>query len=159
MHNQTQNILQALNEAEYLYHRLVLLVGEAGSGKTTVLQEVCNEIGITPINLNLELSQLMLDMTAKRRTLQLPKILEEMVNNTDGKTIAIDNIEILFDVNLQQDPLRLLQKISRNKNIIVSWNGIVKNSKLLYAVPGHPEYRSYDKSDLFIIPMQKTNKF
>ena len=159
MHNQTQNILQALNETEYLYHRLVLLVGETGSGKTTAMQEVCSEVDITPVNLNLELSRLMLEMTAKQRTLQLPKILEEMVNNTDGKTIAFDNMEILFDVNLQQDPLRLLQKISRNKNILVSWNGIVNNGKLMYAVPGHPEYRSYDKSDLFIIPMQKTNEF
>jgi hypothetical protein len=159
MNGQTQNTLQALNETESLYHRLVLLVGETGSGKTTVLQEVCNEIGITPVNLNLELSRLMLEMTAKKRTLQLPKILEEMVNNTDGKTIAIDNLEILFDINLQQDPLRLLQKISRNKNIIVSWNGIVNNGKLMYAVPGHPEYRSYDKSDLLTIPMQKQNNF
>ncbi len=40
MHSQTQNILQALNETECLYHRLVLLVGETRSGKTTVLQEV-----------------------------------------------------------------------------------------------------------------------
>jgi len=159
MHNQTQNILQALKETEYLYHRLVLLVGETGSGKTTVLQEVCNEIGITPVNLNLELSRLMLEMTAKQRTLQLPKILEDLVHKKDEKTIVIDNIEILFDVNLQQDPLRLLQKISRNKNIIVSWNGIVNNGKLMYAVPAHPEYRSYDTSDLFIIPMQKTNNF
>ncbi len=159
MHSQTRNILQALNQTECLYHRLVLLVGETRSGKTTVLQEVCNEIAITPVNLNLELSRLMLEMTAKQRTLQLSKILEEMVNSTDDKTIVIDNIEILFDVNLQQDPLRLLQKISRNKNIIVSWNGIVNNGKLMYAVPGHPEYRRYDKSDLFIIPMQKMNKF
>ena len=159
MHNLTQNILQALNETEYLYHRLVLLVGETGSGKTSVLQEVCKKLGMALVNLNLELSRLMLEMTAKQRTLQLPKILEDLVHKKDQKTVVIDNIEILFDINLQQDPLRLLQKISRNKNIIVSWNGIVNNGKLLYAVPGHPEYRSYDKSDLFIIPMQKPNNF
>ncbi len=159
MNNQTQNVLHALSEMEYLYHRLVLLVGETGSGKTAVLQEICDKLGITLVNLNLELSQLMLEMTVKQRTLQLPKILEDLVNKKAGKTIAIDNIEILFDVNLQQDPLRLLQKISRNKNIIVSWNGIVNNAKLMYAIPGHPEYRSYAKSDLFIIPMQKTNNF
>ena len=159
MHNQTQNILQALNETEYLYHRLVLLVGETGSGKTSVLQEVCKKLGMALVNLNLELSRLMLEMTAKQRTLQLPKILEDLVHKKDQKTVVIDNIEILFDVNLQQDPLRLLQKISRNKNIIVSWNGIVNNGKLMYAVPGHPEYRSYGTSDLFIISMQKQNNF
>ncbi len=159
MKSQTQDVLHALDDAKFLYHRLVLLVGETDSGKTTVLQDVCRQLGIAPINLNLESSKLMLEMTAKQRTLQLPKLLEDMVSNNDEKTIAIDNMEILFDVNLQQDPLRLLQKISRNKNIIVSWNGIVSNAKLMYAVSSHPEYRNYDSSDLLIITMQKTDNF
>ncbi|HIE29395.1 TPA: BREX-3 system P-loop-containing protein BrxF [Candidatus Poribacteria bacterium] len=103
MNSQAQDVLQTLNATECLYHRLVLLVGETGSGKTTVLQEVCRQLCITPINLNLELSKLMLEMTAKQRTIQLPKLLEDMVSNNDEKTIAIDNMEILFDVNLQQD--------------------------------------------------------
>ncbi len=153
MKNQTQNVLHALSETEYLYHRLVLLVGETGTGKTTALLDVCHQLGITKVNLNLELSKLMLEMTAKQRTLQLPIILEDLLKYDEKKTIALDNIEILFDVNLQQDPLRLLQKISRNKNIIVSWNGSVNNTKLMYAVPGHPEYRSYDRSDLLIVTM------
>ena len=64
--------------------------------------------------------------------------------------ILLDNIEILFDVALKQDPLRLLQGLSRNKTIIASWNGSIDKDSLTYAVPGHPEYRRYSSRDLLI---------
>ena len=38
-----EKIKRSLQAAEGLYHRLVLLVGETGSGKTDVLREVANE--------------------------------------------------------------------------------------------------------------------
>lgn len=158
MNSPTQNIIQALNEAECLYHRLVFLVGGVGSGKTIILQGVSRQLDVQLINTNLELSKLLLEMTAKQRTLQLPKLLENLASGS-GKNIVLDNIEILFDVDLQQDPLRLLQRISRNRKIIVSWNGIVDNGKLIYAAPGHPEYRSYDATDLLIVSLQDTNTF
>ena len=66
-----------------------------------------------------------------------------MINEIKENTILLDNIEILFDVALKQDPLRLLQGLSRNKTIVVSWNGSIENDFLTYAVPGHPEYRRY----------------
>ncbi|HIP38622.1 MAG TPA: BREX-3 system P-loop-containing protein BrxF [Desulfocapsa sulfexigens] len=151
MNSQIQNVLQTLNEAKYLYHRLVLLAGETCSGKTTILQEICNKISTTPVNLNLELSEQLLELTAKQRTLQLPRLLEDLASDK-GQTVILDNIEILFDVDLQQDPLRLLQRISRNRNIVVAWNGRAANNKLIYAEPGHPEYRSYAATDFLIVP-------
>ena len=43
-------IRRSLHAAEGLYHRLVLLVGEAGSGKTGVLRDVAEEFGTSVIN-------------------------------------------------------------------------------------------------------------
>jgi hypothetical protein len=37
--------------------------------------------------------------------------------------VLLDNIELLFDVHLKQDPLRLLQGLSRNKTVVATWNG------------------------------------
>ncbi len=150
--NPALKILQALNEAERLYHRLVLLVGGVGSGKTTILQDVSKQLDVKLINTNLELSKLLIEMTGKQQTLQLPKLLENLVNCGE-KNIVLDNIEILFDVTLQQDPLRILQTISRNRNIVVSWNGFVENGKLIYAEPGHPEHKSYAAANLSIISL------
>ena len=70
--------------------------------------------------------------------------------------MVLDNLEILFDKDLQQDPLRLLQGISRNRAVVASWNGIMNSGRLLYAETGHPEYRSYDSVDALIVGMDGT---
>jgi len=133
-----------------LYHRLMIVTAPTGSGKTRTLQEVQQRTSAPLINVNLELSRRMLDLTERQRALQLPRLLGEIVNDIEGDITLLDNIEIIFDVALKQDPLRLLQGISRNKTIIASWNGSVDNDSLTYAVPGHPEYRRYSSRDLLI---------
>ena len=138
-----EQVLCKIGPISELYHRLMLVVAQAGSGKTRALQEVHQRISAPLINVNLELSRLMLDLTERQRSLQLPRLLGEMIDEIKENTILLDNIEILFDVALKQDPLRLLQGLSRNKTIVVSWNGSIENDFLTYAVPGHPEYRRY----------------
>ncbi len=152
MHDKIKRSLQA---AEGLYHRLVLLVGEAGSGKTCVLREVAEEFGSSVINVNMELSGELLDLTAKQRSLRLPGILDQIADQTQPP-VVLDNLEILFDKDLKQDPLRLLQGISRNRAVVASWNGTMKSGRLLYAETGHPEYRSYDSVDALIVGMDGT---
>ena len=115
-------IKRSLQAAEGLYHRLVLLVGKAGSGKTCVLQDVAENFGTSVINVNLEISSELLELTGRQRSLKLPEILDRIVDK--AKTpVVLDNLEILFDEGLQQDPLRLLQSISRNRSVVASWNG------------------------------------
>ncbi len=46
-------IKRSLEAAEALYYRLVLVVGEAGSGKTSVLQEVAADLGTDVVNVKL----------------------------------------------------------------------------------------------------------
>lgn len=148
-------IKRSLEAAKGLYHSLVLLVGETGSGKTVILREVAKELDASVINVNLILSGELLNLTKKQRALRLPDILDQIVNNAQSLVI-LDNLEILFDRNLQQDPLRLLQSISRNRIVLASWNGAMKSGRLLYAEPGHPEYRIYETTDALIVVMDGT---
>ncbi|QAZ66810.1 BREX-3 system P-loop-containing protein BrxF [Solidesulfovibrio carbinolicus] len=145
-------IKRSLLSAEGLYHRLVLLVGEAGSGKTGVLREVAEDFGSSVVNVNLSLSSELLELTARQRSLRLPSILDQIVDQAQSP-VVLDNLEILFDKDLQQDPLRLLQGISRNRVVVVSWHGTIDSGRLLYAETGHPEYRSYDSVDALIVSM------
>ncbi|TIW29362.1 MAG: BREX-3 system P-loop-containing protein BrxF [Mesorhizobium sp.] len=148
-------IMQSLGQAENLYYRLVLLVGESGSGKTAALRTVAGELGADVINVNLALSAKLIERTERQRTLHLSALFGGIVE--EAGTVALDNIEILFDHGLRQDPLRLLQSVSRNRCVIASWTGAVTGSKLTYAESGHSEYRSYDNADALIVNMNKSS--
>ena len=55
-----------------------------------------------------------------------------------------NNIELLFATELAQDPLKLLQSLSRNRTIVAAWPGNFDGAALTYAEPGHPEARRTD---------------
>jgi DNA polymerase III delta prime subunit len=149
------NIKRSLNEVNEMYHRLVLLTGESGSGKTNVLHKLADDLGTSVININLALSHELLDLTTRQRSLRAASILDQIVDKA-GSPVVLDNLEILFDRELKQDPLRLLQGISRNRSVVASWNGIIDSGRLLYAEPGHPEYRCYEQVDALIVGMEGT---
>ena len=150
-----EKIKQSLRTAEGLYHRLVLLVGESGSGKTQLLREFSGEIGSEVININLLLSAELLGLSEKQRMLHLSEILDKIVD-TKQVTVVLDNIEILFDQRLKQDPLKLLQLMSRNRSVIAAWNGKIEQGRLVYAETGHSEYRQYDGRELLFVAMDGT---
>ncbi len=143
-------IIRKVNQAAELYHRLLLVVAPLGAGKTSALYDVRDRTGAPLVNVNLELSRQMLELTERQRTLQLPRLLWEIVGNFDGEMILLDNMEVIFDVSLQQDPLRLLQRLSRNKTVVAAWNGTITRNDLTYAVPGHPENRRYPILDFLV---------
>ena len=149
-------IMQKVRPAAGLYNRLVLVVAPAGAGKTTALQDVRNRTGVLLVNVNLELSRRMLELTERQRVLQLPRLLQEIISDGGDEAILLDNIEIIFDINLQQDPLRLLQGLSRNKTVVAAWNGTIVDDYLTYAAPGHPEYRRYPMRDFLVVSPEMT---
>ena len=145
------SVIKKIGQAAELYHRLVVLVAPVSSGKTAALQDVHDRTMAPLINVNLELSRLMLDLTERQRALQLPRLLADIVNAHTTDVVLFDNIEILFDVSLKQDPLRLLQNLSRNKTLVVAWNGSIEGGYIIYAAPDHPEYKRYPLRDLLVV--------
>lgn len=143
-------ILEAIKQVSTAYHRLIILVGENGSGKTKIIRKIGSNLDAPVLNLNLLLSNELLELSVRMRAARIESILQDIVGEHNSDIMLFDNIELLFDAELQQDPLRLLQGISRNCTIISTWNGYVKDDHLLYAEAGHPEFRSYPISDLII---------
>lgn len=149
-------VRRKVDGARDLYHRLILVVGPAGSGKTSALQDVSASLSAPLVNVNLELSGRMLSLSERQRTLQLSRLLGEIVRETEGELVLLDNLEILFDIHLKQDPLRLLQGVSRNKTVVATWNGAVVDGHITYAVPDHPEYRRYAIRDFLVARVDAT---
>ncbi|MFO7866377.1 MAG: BREX-3 system P-loop-containing protein BrxF [Candidatus Aminicenantes bacterium] len=152
----SEQIMCKMDEAAEQYYRLILVVAPANSGKTTAFRDVRDRTGAPLVNVNLELSKRMLELTERQRILQLPRLLQEIVRNSGGKMILLDNIEVIFDVELKQDPLRLLQGLSRNKGVVAAWNGTIVENSLTYADPNHPEYRRYPVRDFLVVTPERT---
>ncbi len=144
-------IVSGATEAAGLYHRLVLVVGPARTGKTSALRTATEAAGWPVLNLNLQLSERLLELTKRQRAISVSRLVDDIVGSVGGDTAALDNVELLFDPELAVDPLRLLQGISRDRTLIVAWPGETDGTNLTYARPGHPEARRYDRPDAIIV--------
>ncbi|MFI5454908.1 MAG: BREX-3 system P-loop-containing protein BrxF [Isosphaerales bacterium] len=143
----------AIQHAASQYYRLVVLAGVPGSGKTTALQSMAQKLGCQLVNVNLELSKRLLELTRTQRSRQVERLLKEVIAAVFGDVVLLDNLEILLDTGLEVDPLRLLQLISRNRTIVASWNGSFQGGTLTYAEPGHPEFIQFKQIDAVVIPI------
>ena len=150
--NAEQKIKEYLESMEGLYYQLILVVGQSGTGKTNLLQNIARKFNKSLININLTISKEYMELTKKQRKLEVAKTLDKIVGKSDG-IILLDNIEILFDNDLEQNPLRLLQGLARKRKIVASWGGMYKDGKISYAEPWHHEYRKYDAKDILIVDL------
>jgi len=152
-----KQILVRLSGVSDIYNRLVLVVGPAGSGKTSALRALAAQEDRPLISMGVELSRRLLDLTERQRVLQLPRLLEEIVLEKGPEPTIFDNTEILFNPVLKQDPLRLLQSLSRNRTIVASWLGTVAGTQLTYGTPEHPEFRRYATEGLLLVDLEDSS--
>ena len=146
------DIVAKAGHAAEIYHRLVLVVGPSGTGKTAAMEAVRDRLGVPLINVNLALARRMLDLTERQRRLRLARLLDEIAGK--HPLVLLDNSEMLFDVSLAADPLRLLQGLSRNRTVVATWNGVDADGWLSYATPDHPEHRRYSSRELLVVSAQ-----
>jgi ABC-type branched-subunit amino acid transport system ATPase component len=151
-----ESVLRAVKQARGLYHKLVLLIAPTGAGKTFVLNDVHAQTGAPLVNVNLELSRHMLELTERQRALQLPRLLAETIAPSITDLVLLDNVEVLFDVSLKQDPLRVLQGLSRSRTVVATWSGSIVGENLIYAMPDHAEYKKYPMRDFITVRMETT---
>ena len=133
------------------YHRLLLIVGPIGSGKTPILKALCQQQHVPYLNVNLALSQRLLDLTDKERPLRVRRLLADVIDEQAADIIALDNLELLFDPTLHQDPLVCLQALSRNRTLVAACGGNYEGGVLTSPEPGPPAYRRYDRPEALIV--------
>ena len=146
--------MHKLGQTTNLYYRLLLVVTPPGGGKTTVLQEIRDKTGAPLIKVSLELSRRLLGVAERQRPHRVQRLLELMVAESDASVVLLDNIEILFHIALQQDPLRSLQTLSRSRTVAATWTGSIEDGYIEYARPGHPEHRRYPVEGILAVTVE-----
>jgi hypothetical protein len=143
-----QDVLPRTQDA---YYKLILAVGPARTGKTAALSNLAAQHNWPRLNVNLRLSEKLLDLTRRQRAVRVASILDDTIRDEGSEIVLLDNLELLFAEELAQDPLRLLQLLSRNQTIVAAWPGNFDGTSLTYAEPGHPESRRYTTPQAVIV--------
>jgi hypothetical protein len=146
-------ITSAITQAGARYHKVVLVVGGPGSGKTALLRSLSDQLHIPLLNLGLELSKKLLSLTLRERKLKASDIIADLLDAQESQRLAVDNTEIIFDPSLMLNPQGLLQSISRTRLLIWSWNGGVEEGHITYAYPGHPEYQRIPSAEMTLVAL------
>lgn len=147
----TNQLLQKIEDVTGLYYRLILLLMEPNANQRMPVNILEDTLQCGIVNVNLEISRLMLPLTTRQRALKVSSLLDQTIKDLPSDIVLLNHIQILFDPVLRQDPLRLLQNLSRQKTIIAVWEGQIQGQYLTYAKLDHPEYRRYPTRELIII--------
>jgi len=127
-----------------LNSKLVLLIGHPRTGKSTLLGRLAENRQMRLLNVGMELGRKLLSVSSTRRHLQATDMLKELADDSSHNGLLImDNIEILFDQTLKLSPLELLKRHAHARRVVAAWPGELREGRLSYATPGHPEHQDY----------------
>lgn len=133
------------------YYKLTILAGEAQSGKTHWLKQAATQLDLPTINLSLLVSQRLLSLTRHQRELRAQDVATDVIDENYKSGLCLDDTELLFDSTLRLNPLVFLQKITRNRLIVATWNGCVTGGELRFGHAGCPDYFSQPVNDFSVV--------
>ena len=120
--------------------RYQFLLIDSEISKKINLQNIIKQLKLPSINVNMELASRLRNIPASRRSRVVKNELQSIVNEYDDDVIFLNRIQYLFDEELKQDPLGLIEYISGNKVILVNWPGEIRKEIIKYGTQDHPEY-------------------
>ena len=129
------------------------MVGGPRSGKTTALRSAAAALSWPLLNLNVALAERLLAVPVKHRDVRVSDLAHEVAANHPGEGLIVDNIELLFQVDLKADTGALLRSLSRQRPVIAAWPGELTGTTLTYATSLHPEYTAWSRPEARILQL------
>ncbi len=142
-------------EISHNNHQLIIIIVNQ-TKKNSFIEHLKEFENIDILNLNFLLSQTLVSLP-KNKFSDPVQIIENIISKNSSKhIILLSSINILFDKNLKWNPFEILKKLSRNKRIIVLWDGKFTTRGLEYASHPHLENIHYSIAELKEILIMET---
>jgi hypothetical protein len=139
--SQLEIVEEITKELEKKESCLILVIGKLKSNLS--LEEKLNKLkNIHSINLNFYLSKILTSLPENERTNPVEIIEQIILKNSSERIIFLPHNNILFDQNLQWNPLEIYKKLSLRYFLIAFWDGEL-DGPLKYSRPGHKEYGEF----------------
>ncbi|MDD4927715.1 MAG: BREX-3 system P-loop-containing protein BrxF [Gallionella sp.] len=157
-----EKLEQLISELGDLNSKLILLVGSlngGGKSKTALLRTLGERAKVEPLNVGIELGRRLSAVPINKRAFSAGELLRELADqHATGGLLLLDNLELLFEKDLQVNPLNLLKRLAHAQKVVAVWPGSYMADRLIYADMGHPEHREYGCDGLVIFETNLHNK-
>lgn len=131
----SETLQDSINHSLAADHRIVLLVGPPGCGKSRILRELR---GVGTINVGKDLARDLAKIPKQERQEKVLDLLGELISTFVQPVVVLDNIELLLLPELKLDIWTALGALSQSKQLIVAWTGRVVGDQIQWGEPGVP---------------------
>ena len=131
-------------------HTCLLLVHPAVSRLEDAANELLSVYDWPRLSVGRELSPVLLSETPQRRSRTVRQWMKTHLRDISPGPVLCTEIDLLFELTLKLDPLRLICDVSRVTRLVVTWPGSYVDDVLAYAVPDHSHYRTWRKPEVLI---------
>jgi len=155
-----QSTVDAIKTVSQDRHKLVILLGVFGVGKTNILKKIARETAGVYLNLNLELSERLLKLprSAMNDGVTVPRLIDEICDlfSPQKETLFVDNIELLFSPELGKiNPVDTFKRISRQRPIVIAIPAYREGNLAVYSTPDSQDYFPIPLEDFVTIEVKK----
>lgn len=124
--NEIQKKLEALKGAKY---KLLLIVGQPGTGKSKLIHDYAKDTGNPILDLNTIFGE---EVPEGSDSQYITKFMDDFLTTYKPEVLLLDNKRVLYSKNSQIDLLSFLKKISEKKMVVATWNGMIKDGNLVH---------------------------
>lgn len=148
---QAERLVDAVTTVSGDRHKLVILLGAFGSGKTAILRASTSQIDGIYINLNLNLTERLLTLPRSSYAdgVTVPRLIDELCDelSPDGRPLLVDNVELLFSPELGRiNPVDTFKRVARQRPVILALPA--RRQEM------HAEYSALGRADHMLMPLE-----
>ena len=147
-----QRLTDALQTIAGDRHKLIILLGDFGAGKTALLKTIAEEVSAVYVNQNLGITERLLALPRSQYAdgVTVSRLIDELCDalSPDGRPLLVDNVELLFSPELGRiNPVDTFKRVSRQRPVVLA---LPARRQGTYA-----EYSTLGRADHMLMPLEE----